>query len=432
MGKHSAVGVGLLGLGVVGAGVAQTLLSKKEYFSQTLGLPIELRKVLVRDPAKSRQVQIDSNLLTRDATDILGDETVDIVVEVMGGETPAHTYISDAITSGRYVVTANKEVIAKRGWELAALAHQHGVDLLYEASVGGGIPIITPLRRDLMANRITAIRAIINGTTNYILTNMGKDGAEFGDALSQAQSLGYAEADPSSDILGTDAAYKLAILTSLAFQVQLRPDDIYREGIGRINSRDFRYARELGYAIKLLAVSERQNGSISARVHPTLLPLEEPLAKVDGVLNAVQVEGDLLGRVLFEGPGAGSLATASAVVSDIVEAARRIVTEVERTLPWHPQTPAKVQPISEIETRYYLRMEVPDRPKVLAQIANILGQNGISIASVIQKETNDTAQTAEIVIMTHKALEGAMQKALGEMAGSDCVREIGNFLRVQG
>ncbi|MFQ5879273.1 MAG: homoserine dehydrogenase [Dehalococcoidia bacterium] len=431
MGSRSQIGVGLMGLGVVGTSVARTLLAKGDYFARRVGLPLVLRRALVRNPDKRRQLEIDASLLTADADDILRDEGVDIVVEVMGGEVPAYDYLKEALAGARYVVTANKEVMAKHGPELLPLAHSNGVDVLYEASVGGGTPIIAPLRRDLLANDIAGIRAIINGTTNYILTRMGREGLEFAPALHQAQALGYAEADPSNDVDGTDAAYKLAILASLAFQAWVQPADVYREGIARVNARDFRYAGELGYAIKLLALARRQGDAIQARVHPVLLPMDEPLAKVDGVLNAVQVEGDLLGRALFQGPGAGPLPTASAVVADIVDAARRIASGADGGLPWHPQAPARVQPMSHLLSRFYLRMEVPDRPGVLAQIASVLGQNQISIASVIQKETNESAQTAEIVIMTHTASEGAMQEALRQMTRLEAVREIGNFLRVE-
>ena len=313
---------------------------------------------------------------------------------------------------------------------LLALARQRGVDLLYEASVGGGIPIIAPLKRDLLANRITAVSAIINGTTNYILTAMSREGADFADALRRAQELGYAEADPSNDVEGEDARYKLAILASLAFRSPVRPDDIYREGITKLTANDFRYAAELGYAIKLLAIARWQDGGIQARVHPTFLPADAPLAKVDGVLNAVQVEGDLVGRVNFQGPGAGSLPTTSAVIADVLDAAQSIVGG-RREVYAAEEAPSRVVPMSELLTRYYIRLTVADRPGVLAQIATRFGEAQISIASVIQKETHFDAQTAELVMMTHEAREASMQSALAAVAELAVVQEIGNFLRVE-
>jgi homoserine dehydrogenase len=336
------------------------------------------------------------------------------------------------LEAGKYVVTANKEVIAKHGAELRALAHERGVDILYEASVGGGIPIIAPLKRDLLANEITAISAIINGTTNYILTSMSREGSDFEPALRRAQELGYAEANPANDIEGVDAVYKLAILASLAFHADIRPDDVYREGITRLSARDFRYARELGYAIKLLALARRDGSQVQVCVHPALLHEDDLLAKVDGVLNAVQVEGDLVGRVLFQGQGAGSLPTSSAIVADVLDAARSVVGGPLERLSPSPQQVASVRPMSELRTRYYMRMVVSDSPGVMGRIASVLGDHQISIASVIQKEADEQAQTAEIVIMTHEAQEKAVQQALQEVERLAVVVEIGNFLRVGG
>jgi homoserine dehydrogenase len=377
-------------------------------------------------------VRVDRALFTQDVRDIVDNAGIGIVIEVLGGEQPAYQYQRQALEAGKYVVTANKEVIAKHGAELSALAHKRGVDILYEASVGGGIPIIAPLKRDLLANEITAISAIINGTTNYILTRMSREGSDFEPALRSAQELGYAEADPANDIEGVDATYKLAILASLAFHTDVRPEDVYREGITRLSARDFRYARELGYAIKLLALARKHDSQLQVRVHPALLHEDELLAKVDGVLNAVQVEGDLVGRVLFQGQGAGSLPTSSAVVADVLDAARSIVSgSPERPSP-PPRQTASMRPMSELRTRYYVRMIVADSPGVLAGIAHVLGVHQISIASVIQKEVDRQAQTAEIVIMTHEAQEEAVQQALQEVERLPVVAEIGNFLRVEG
>ena len=426
--------VALLGLGVVGTAVARAIQDKVGLYREWLGIPLHLRRILVRDSLKPRDLQLTEGIITTDYSDISEDKSVQIVVEVMGGEHPAYEYIKAALEQGRYVVTANKEVIAKHGSELLALAAKSGVDLFYEASVGGGIPIVSSLKRDLSANEIRSVRAIINGTTNYILTRMSRDGIDFREALAQAQALGYAEADPSNDVEGRDAVYKLAILASLAFQCEVKPDAVHQEGITRLTARDFRYARELGYAIKLLAVADRQSdgsGALQARVYPALVPEEELLSKVDGVLNAVEVEGDLAGRVLFQGAGAGSLPTTSAVMADVLDAAMAISQHrppasagMRRVLP--------LRPMSELVTRYYVRLLVVDRPGVLADIARCFGQNSVSIASVIQKENDEEAQTAELVIMTHPAREAAMQETMLGVKQLKAVRDIGNLLRVEG
>jgi len=351
------------------------------------------------------------------------------VVELIGGEFPAVDYIKRALAAGKQVVTANKDEIAKHGVELATLAQQHGVSVRFEASAGGGIPLITPIQRDLIANKINGIYAIINGTTNYILTRMAKEGIDFSLALKSAQELGFAEANPENDIEGIDAAYKLAILASLAFHSAVQPQDIHREGISKLGSRDFQYARELGFAIKLLAIAKQYDKSIEVRVHPVFIPEDSLLAKVEGVNNAILVEGDLVGQVLFYGEGAGGVPTSSAILADVTAAAQDIVHGVGSR--WQLQPGKVIKLMSEIETRYYLRMNVADRPGVLAQIARILGDHQISIFSVIQKMTDKVAQTAEIVIMTHPAQEASMKVALQEVAQLAVVKEISNFIRVE-
>jgi len=425
------IGIGLLGLGVVGGGVAKALRGKGETIARQAGSRLEIKGILERDPDKGPRLNIEPELLTTEAQKIINNPEIDIVIEALGGESPAWEYIRDAMLTGKHVVTANKEVMAKHGVELLTLAAEHQVNLLYEASVGGGIPLISPLRQDLLANDISAIYAIINGTTNYILTRMGKEGLDFATAMKQAQELGYAEADPSNDVNGTDAAYKLAILATLAFHVEVRPEDVYYEGISRLAPRDFRYAQELGYAIKLLAIAKKEEQSLQVRVHPVFLPEDILLAKVDGVFNAVQIEGDLIGKVLFYGEGAGALPTSSAIIADVIYLAQSINLGLSPGLELWLDPNKIVKPVSEIETRYYLRMTVADRPGVLAQIAQTLGEHLISISSVIQKETDRLAQTAEIVIMTHPAREAAVQKALNEMAALDVVKEISNFIRVE-
>ncbi len=426
----SHVNVVLLGLGVIGGGVARALQERAETYSQRIGVPLVLRRILERRMDRAQEVGVDPALLTADAQEALSGD-VDIVIELLGGEHPAYDLIKDSLTQGRYVVTANKEVMAKHGPELLALAAENGVDILYEASVGGGIPIISPLKRDLCANEISSVRAIINGTTNYILTRMSRDGLDFDVALAQAQDLGYAEADPTNDIDGHDAAYKLAILASLAFRTPVRIEDVHREGIRRLAARDFRYARELGYAIKLLAVARREGSSVQARVHATLVPEEELLAKVDGPLNVVEIEGDLTGKVGFQGAGAGPLPTSSAVMADVLDAARAIVLGT-RPFPWRYTADLPVRPLAQLVTRYYIRLEVADRPGVLAGIARAFGDHQVSIASVIQKETDEAAQTAELVIMTHQAQEEAVQATLAQARELPQVVSVGNFLRVDG
>lgn len=430
MSKKEHINVGLLGLGVIGSGVARTLVSRADELARQVGCPLALKKALDCDVTKKSSSGIPDHMFTTEPSQILDDPDIDIVVEVIGGDTDALEYFKKALSGHKHVVTANKELISKHWAELMALAAENDVDIRYEASVGGGIPIVSPLKQDLVANNILAINAIINGTTNYIVTNMAAGNMDFSVALKQAQELGYAEADPANDIEGIDAAYKLAILATIAFRSEIRPQDIYREGISRLSSRDFRYARELGYAIKLLAIARGDNDSVQVRVHPSFIPDGVLLADVDGVFNAIEVEGDLTGKVIFYGRGAGSLPTTSAIVADVI----RLAHSIRLGLP--PETqPAiskvkKITPMSEIVSRYYMRLTIADSPGVLAQISKILGDHLISIASVIQKEADEQSQTAEIVIMTHPARESAVQKALRETEAIPVVREIGNLIRV--
>jgi len=431
--NKKSVGVGLMGLGAVGGEVARVLINKAEVLAEQVGCPLTLRRVKVLPPdlARPQAKAMEPQLFTTDADEFFASPGIDIVVEVIGGEYPAVEYIQRALSSGKHVVTANKEVVAKHGAELFTLAQQHQVGLHFEASAGGGIPLISPFQHDLVANRIEGIYAIINGTTNYILSRMAREGIDFSLALKTAQELGIAEANPENDIEGIDATYKLAILSSLAFHRQVRPEDVYCEGISRLGSRDFQYARELGFAIKLLAIAKQSDNLIEVRVHPVFIPEDSLLAKVDGVNNAILVEGDLVGKVLFYGQGAGGLPTSSAIMADVVSAAQDIVTGVGSRIHWKLQTGPGIKPMAEIETRYYLRMNVADQPGVLAQISKALGDHLISISSVIQKLTDKSAQTAEIVIMTHPAREEAMKQALDEMAHLAAVKEISNFIRVE-
>jgi len=431
--KKQGIGIGLMGLGVIAGQVAKVLVDKADALAEQVGCPLVLRKVKVlpQDLSRPQAQAMDSQLFTTDADEFFATPGIDIVVEAIGGEIPAIDYLTKALLGGKHVVTSNKEVIAKHGTELLTLAQQHRVGLHYEAAVGGGIPLISPFQRDLLANKISGIYAIINGTTNFILTRMARDGVDFSSALNRAQELGYAEPNPRDDVEGIDAAYKLAILASLAFRSQVRPEDIYCEGISRLSSRDFQYAQELGFAIKLLAIAKQSDESIEVRVHPVFIPEDSFLAKVDGVYNAILVEGDLVGKVLFFGEGAGPLPTSSAVIADVVAAAKDVILGAGSRVKWGAQLGKSVKPMSEIQTRYYLRLNVVDRPGVLAQIAKILGDHQISISSVIQKLVDVVAQTAEIVIMTHPAREAAMQQALGELTHLTTVNEISNFVRVE-
>ena len=428
---EGSVAVGLLGLGVVGSGVARVLKDKSAAIALQVGRPVELRKVLVRDISKARPVLLPQESLTCDPHDILDDPAISVVIEVMGGEEPAYQYVKRALEQGKHVITANKEVIAKHGPALLAIAKSHQVAIHYEASVGGGIPLIAPFRQSLLANDISALRAIINGTTNYILTKMAKEGVDLPQALREAQELGYAEPDPSNDVSGADAVYKLAILSSLAFHARVAPEQVYKEGIMQLTSRDFRYAGELGYAIKLLAIARQGPRGIEARVHPALIPENQILANVDGVFNAVEVEGDLTGKIMFYGRGAGALPTTSAVVADLIELAQDVSRGIAPLPPADPRSDRPVLAMADVLTRYYLRMSVGDQPGVLAQIAHVLGTQGISISSVIQKESDERAQTAEIVLMTHTAPEQAVQRALQELAELPIVAEIGTLIRVE-
>jgi homoserine dehydrogenase len=428
-----SIGIGLLGLGIIAGQVAKVLLEKADLLAEQVGCPVILRKIKVLpvDLEKEPARRLPPELLTTDEDQFFADPAIDIVVEAIGGENPALAYLQRAISGGKHLVTSNKEVIAKHGAALKTLAQQHGVGLRYEGSVGGGIPLIAPFKYDLVANDIKGIFAIINGTTNYILTRMGREGIDFPSALKSAQELGYAEANPENDIEGIDASYKLAILSSLAFQTDVRPEDIYREGISRISRRDFQYAQELGYAIKLLAIAKQIDDAIEVRVHPALIPEDSFLAKVDGVYNAILVEGDLVGKVLFFGEGAGALATSSAVIADVISSARDIVLGISDRATVKLDSGKKIIPMADIETQYYLRINVADQPGVLARISKVFGDHLISISSVIQKKVDEETQTAEVVIMTHPAREKAMQQTLQKLGQLDVVKEISNFIRVE-
>ena len=429
---NSDLGVGLLGMGVVGTAVASALTSRMEEFTKYTGSNLHLTNVLVRDLGRQRDVKLTKHALTDNVDDVLENPDVKIIVEVMGGLDPASAYIRRALAAGKHVVTANKELIAKEGPELFEIARSNGSSLYFEASVAGAIPAIRPQLRDLRANRIKSISGIINGTTNYILTNMAQKDMAFANALAEAQNLGYAESDPTSDVEGYDAAYKIAILASLAFGQRVSPDSVITEGISTIESKDLKYAAELGYAVKLLAIAEQHGDGCLARVHPALLPEQVPLAKIDGVQNAIQIQGDLSGALTFQGAGAGGDATASAVLSDILEIAHAL--SVGNDPLWDPglQNEGNILTLASLETRYYLRLLVSDRTGVLAQVARVFGENGVSIAAVYQKEVHDQEDVAELVIMTHKAQEDSFNIAIEMLVKIPDVHAVNNRIRVEG
>jgi homoserine dehydrogenase len=408
--------------------VLSVLARKKTRIAAALGAEVIVKRALVRDLKKERSADLPRELLTVDAEAILGDPEIDLVVELLGGEEPARGYIERALGSGKHVVTANKEVIAKHGYELLKVAEEKGVNLFFEASVGGGIPIIRVLRRDLVVNEIGSIQAIINGTTNYILSEMEGD-QDYSAALRQAQALGYAEPDPKNDVEGIDAAYKLAILATLAFRTDVRPDAIHRDGITCLEAKDFRYAREMGYVIKLIASARAVDGEVEAAVHPTLLPIDHHLASVKGVFNAVLIDGDEVDKLMLYGRGAGARPTSSAVLADVCAAVQDMVSGVSESVEFPAQGRA-IRDFGDTESRFYLRLLVADEPGVLAQIARALGDGKISIASCIQKETDDAAKVAEIVIMTHPARQRAMSAALEAIGTLPITRKLSSCIHV--
>jgi len=426
------ISIGLMGLGVVGVSVANAIDAKAEVIKARVGCPVVVSRALVRDIGAVRSNLRNSVELTTDPDIILNDPEIAIIVELMGGEQPTLDYINQAISNGKHVVTANKEVLAKHGPELFKAAADKGVMVRFEASVGGGIPIIGPLMNDLAANDFTAVNAVINGTTNYMLTRMASDSnLDYQMVLKEARDRGYAEADPSADVDGIDAAFKLGILASIAFHCTVRDTEVFREGIRRLSPADFAYASELGYTIKLLATARRTHGRIQARVHPAFLPEDHPLAKVDGVYNAVELEGDLVDSAMFQGPGAGAEPTTSAVLADIMAEAHSIANGERLPVHMSDNNGLVVEPIDDLETKYYLRLRVYDRPGVLAQITTVFGDLEVSLASFIQKEVGELGDVAEVVITTYVAKESAVQEAVRQLEALDSVSEVSNLVRIE-
>ncbi|MDI6892727.1 MAG: homoserine dehydrogenase [Actinomycetota bacterium] len=424
------INIGLLGLGTVGSGVYKILTRHHDDFALKVGANLNIKAILERDITKADAVGADRSLITNDASSIIDDPDIDIVVEVLGGIEPARTFILKAIESGKHIVTANKELLASYGKDIFEAADAKGVDVYFEASVGGGIPIIHPLKECLASNKIIKVMGIVNGTTNYVLTRMAEEGCLFKEALEEAQAKGYAERDPSADIEGRDAAAKIAILASIAFNSRVTSPDVYMEGISRVTPEDIMYAGEMGYVIKLIALAKEEKDGLDVRVHPAMIPRDHPLASVRGVYNAIFVEGDAVGEVMFFGPGAGSMPAASAVVGDILDVARNLQYGRSGKVGCTCFETKKIKKIEEINSGYYLLMNVVDRPGVLAKIAKAFGDNDVSLASVIQK--GPRGANAELVFVTHLTREKNLRVALKAIEGLDVVNEVCNVIRVEG
>lgn len=428
------VKVGLLGLGVVGGGTWKVLARNAEEIARRAGRSIEVAAVAVRDVEKARRLVGGDVFVTRDGLDVVRRPDIDIVVELIGGDTLARELVMEALNQGKHVVTANKALLAKHGNEIFAAAHAKGLMVLFEAAVAGGIPIIKAMREGLTANRIQWLAGIINGTTNFILSEMRLRGLSFAEALADAQRLGYAEADPTFDVEGVDAAHKLTLLASLAFGIPVQFDKAYIEGISHLAGEDMAHAERLGYRIKLLGITRRREDGIELRVHPTLVPVERVLASVEGAMNAVQVYGDAVGGTLYYGQGAGELPTASAVVADLVDVARLQAADPEHQVPYLAFQPdamvdTPILPMSEVVSSYYLRLRVEDRPGVLADLAHILADCSISIGSMFQEPHG--ADDADIIFLSHQAREGDVDQAIQKIRTLPFVKSEVTRLRVE-
>ncbi len=433
MTAKKTINVGIIGLGTVGTGTARILIENADIIQRRLGARVILSKVADIDIRRDRGLDLAGVKLTADANDVIQDPTIDIVIELIGGYKPAKEFILDAIKQHKHVVTANKALLAVHGEELYAAAEKTGAMLGYEASVAGGIPILAALKDGLAANNIKSIYAIVNGTCNYILTQMTNEGRKFDEVLREAQSKGYAEADPTFDIEGIDSAHKLAILAMLSYGTPVSFKDIYTEGISKITPLDIDFARDLGYKIKLLAITKTVNGEIEARVHPTMLPKDFPIATVDGVYNALSVVGDAVGSTLFYGRGAGDMPTGSAVVSDVINISKDILAGCTNRSPiaaFRERSSLAIRKMDDITSCYYLRFTAMDKPGVLSRISGVLGRNNISIESVIQKGRG-SAEAVPLVMMSHEAVERDVRTALEEINNMDCVAGPTMVIRVE-
>jgi homoserine dehydrogenase len=427
-GDKKSIGVGILGFGNVGGALVGLIGDNGEMIETRAGVELRVARVAVRNVSKDRPVALPDGVLTADAAAVVADPAVDVIVEVIGGIEPARSLILQALALGKPVVTANKELLANVGTELFEAAERAGVDLLFEASVAGGIPLIRPLRESLAGERIRRVTGIVNGTTNFILTRMSEEKSSFADALAEAQSLGYAERDPTADVEGFDAAAKAAILASIAFGAKVVAGDVYREGIAQITAADIAAAADLGYVVKLLAVAEDLDGSIAVRVHPAMIPLHHPLATVRGSFNAVFVEGGAVGELMLYGRGAGGGPTAVAVLGDLVDAAKNLRVGARgatfgtlRRIPIHP--------IDEVESQFYVTVDVADRPGVLAAIAGVFGKFDVSIQSMQQQ---GRGEEAHLIFVTHLAREADLRATMHEVGELDAIERIGSVLRVVG
>jgi homoserine dehydrogenase len=432
------VTIGLLGCGNVGAALVQLVEDRGDDIAARTGLRLRVGRVAVRSLSKEREVALGPDVLTTDAQAVATDPAVDLVVEVIGGIEPARELIVEALKAGKPVVTANKELLANVGAELYAAAESSGVDLLFEAAVAGGIPLVRPLRESLVGEDVSRVMGIVNGTTNYILTKMTEEGWSYAEALAEAQSLGYAERDPTADVEGFDAGAKAAIIATIAFGVKVVAGDVYHEGISQVTATDIDHARRLGYQVKLLAVVERfDDGSVAVRVHPAMVPDTHPLASVRDSFNAVFVEGGAVGDLMFYGRGAGGFPTASAVLGDVVDAAANLAKGTHASL--GSFTKAALRPIDDLASAFYVNLEVADRPGVLAAVAGVFGAHGVSIKSMEQESVGgdgagDGADdgSARLMFITHGAREADVRATLHELRSLDVVRSIGSVLRVIG
>ncbi|KIL41029.1 homoserine dehydrogenase [Gordoniibacillus kamchatkensis] len=423
--------VGLLGLGTVGTGVVRIVEGHQEDLLRQTGSPISIERILVQDRAKMRTVSVDPTKLTEHAYDIIDDPGINVVIEVMGGIEPAKTYILAALEKGKHIVTANKDLMAMHGAEILAKAAEKGCDVFYEASVAGGIPIIRTLVEGFSSDRITKIMGIVNGTTNYILTKMSQEGAAYGEVLKEAQALGYAEADPTSDVEGLDAARKMTILATLGFHAQVSLQDVEVKGISQITKEDILYGSRLGYTVKLLGIAERQDDHISVSVQPTMVKHSHPLASVNGVFNAVYVYGEAVGETMFYGPGAGELPTATSVVADLVAVVRNLKLGVNGRETFVPYKEKKLKSDEQIASKNFILLHVEDKAGVLAQITQIFAQYEVSLESVLQ-HPNPNNPKAEIIIITHDANRASMKKVLKQFESMDVIHAIKSVYRVEG
>jgi homoserine dehydrogenase len=429
------VNIGMVGFGYIAHGVFELISKQKEYIAKKIGKEINIIRIAEKDSEKFKSLTgeiVGAIKLSSDAADIYNDPEVDIVVELIGGVDPAYNIVMESLKAGKYVVTANKDLLANKGEDIHKTAEANNVDILFEASVLGGIPIVGPLKTTLASDRIYKIVGIVNGTTNYILTRMEKEGLSFEKALSIAQDLGYAEkANPSSDIEGYDAACKLAILSSIAFNSRVIVDDVYKEGITKITASDIKYAAEMGYRIKLLAIGSEENGQIFVRVHPALVPDSHILASIDGVFNAVYVYGEYIDRVMSYGRGAGDRATASSVVGDIVNIARNFDRDNKKMIyGCSCFEQKKVRTIDETISKFYIVLDAIDKPGVLAKIAQVFGKYNVSINSMIQKQT-DIKEMAKLIFITHEAANKDLYKSIDELSVLDVVDRVTNIIRVE-